>query len=115
MKARFWIVGKTGISLRDALNTDLARDKDRPKAKKRFPVQLAKQHKADRSPGWSWVHSGNGGKGSIRYQWTRDLNILECWAVTKGGNRPSQLMGEFIEAVLNSQRAKIKSIHIDVG
>src|SRR5881227_1660452 len=113
MKARFWIVGKTKISLRHALNTDLARDKGR--AKKRFPVELAKHHKADRSPGWSWVHSGNGGKGSIRYQWNRDLNILECWAITKGGNRPSQLMGEFIEAVLNSQRAKIKSIHIDVG
>jgi len=31
------------------------------------------------------------------------------------GNRPSQLIGEFVEAVLNSQRRRIKSIHTEVG
>jgi len=41
--------------------------------------------------------------------------ILECWAVTKMGNRPSQLIGEFVESVLNSQRRKIKSVHIEVN
>jgi hypothetical protein len=115
MKARFWIVGKSSFSLRDALNADLARDNERPEDKKRFQMTLARQRKVTRSPGWSLVHSLNDGKGSIRYQWNRELNILECWAVTKGGNRPSQVIGEFIEAVLDSQRAKIKSIHIEVG
>lgn len=33
----------------------------------------------------------------------------------EAGNRPSQIIGEFVETLLDSQRRAIKSIHIDVG
>lgn len=113
MKVRFWVVSAEGRSLRDSLNNDLT--KDRGRKNKRYPVQLQQERKIDRPEGWSWVHSRNGGKGAVRYRWNAQLQILECWAVTKEGNRPSQLIGEFVESVLNSQRRKVKSIHIEVG
>jgi hypothetical protein len=113
MKVRFWVVSARGTSLRDSLNNDLT--KDRTRKTNRYPVRLQQQQKIDRPEGWSWVHSRSGGKGAVRYRWNSQLQILECWAVTKGGNRPSQLIGEFVESVLNSQRRGVKSIHIEVG
>ena len=115
MKVRFWVVSAKGQSLRESLNNDLDKDKGRPEGRMKYPVRLQKEHKIDRSPGWSWVHSRQGGKGAIKYRWNPHLMILECWAVTKMGNRPSQLIGEFVESVLNSQRGRIKSIHIEVS
>jgi hypothetical protein len=41
--------------------------------------------------------------------------MLECWAVTQKGNRPSQIIGEFIEMLLDTQKTAINSIHIEVG
>lgn len=113
MKVRFWVVSAKGTSLRDSLNNDLT--KDRARNNKRYPVRLEKERKSDRPEGWSWVHSRNGGMGAVRYRWNQQLEILECWAVTKGDNRPSQIIGEFVETVLSSHKRKIKSIHIEVG
>ena len=115
MKVRFWVVSAQGQSLRESLNNDLDKDRDRPEEKMKYPVRLEKAHTPDRFPGWSWVHSRTGGKGSIKYRWNPHLHILECWAITKMGNRPSKLIGEFVESVLNSQRRRIKSVHIEVG
>jgi len=113
MKVRFWVVSAKGTSLRDSLNNDLT--KDRARKNKKYPIQLQRERKIDRHEGWSWVHSRNGGSGAVRYRWNSQLQILECWAVTRGGNRPSQLIGEFVASILNSQRRKVKSIHIEVG
>jgi len=115
MKARFWVVSNKGASLRDSLNADLVKDKLRPSEKWKYPVRLMQSKKADRSRGWSWAHSRYEGKGSVRYRWNHQLKILECWTVTKTSNRPYQLIGEFVEAVLNSQKKNVKSIHIEVG
>lgn len=115
MKARFWVVSGTGYSLRGSLNDDLARDRERADDRAKYPVRLQKELSQTRSEGWSWVHSRNSAKGAVRYRWNSQLKILECWAVTKGGNRPFQLIGEFVESVLHSQGKKVRSIHIEVG
>jgi len=65
MKVRFWVVSAKGQSLRESLNNDLDKDRSRPEEKMKYPVRLQKEHKIDRSPGWSWVHSRQGGKGAI--------------------------------------------------
>lgn len=113
MKARLWVVGKQSESLRKSLNHTLARDSDRVNPKQ--PVRLKKQKKQDRPDGWSWVLSRNGGKGSLKYRWNSHLRILECWAVAKVGNRPSQLMSEFVETLLSTQKPRVRSIHIEVS
>ena len=113
MKVRFWVVAKT--NLRGSLNKHLDSDQSRSNDNAYYPVKLAKQKKGDRPEGWSWVRSRYQGKGSVRYRWNYKLKILECWAVTKEGNRPFQIIGEFVETVLNSQKHKVKSIHIEVG
>jgi len=69
----------------------------------------------ERNPGWSWVHSRYSGMGSVKYKWNNHPKILESWAVTKKGNRPFQLIGEFVETVLQLQARDIKSIHIALG
>lgn len=113
MKACLWAVGKQPESLRKFVNESLAKDNARRTPMQ--PVSLEQQKKSDRKGGWSWIHSRNGGKGSLKYRWNGQLKILECWAVTKSGNRPSQLIGEFVETLLNSQKKRIRSIHIEVS
>lgn len=102
-------------SLRDSLNAVLTRDRRRADNNAHYPILLKKQRKATRRRGWSWVPSRHGAKGAVRYRWNPQLKILECWAVTSHGNRPSQLMGEFVETLLDSRKAGVKSIHIEVG
>jgi hypothetical protein len=97
MKARFWVVCEEGISLRGRLNAKLTRDRRRPDDSAKDPVRLKRQKNRDRRRGWSWVHSRKRGRGAVRYRWNPRLRILECWAVTRHGNRPSQLVGEFVE------------------
>jgi hypothetical protein len=115
VKVRFWVVSEKGTSLRDRLNGYLSKDRKRESDDAKYQVRLKRRQKHDRRSGWSWVHSRGGGKGVVRYRWNPRLKILECWAVTKVGNRPSQIIGEFVETLLDSQRVAIKSIHIDVG
>jgi hypothetical protein len=115
MKVRFWVVAAKQRSLRGSLNKDLDVDWSRDGEKAYYPVKLVKQKKEGRPEGWSWVRSRYEGKGAVRYRWNTQLKILECWAVTKGGNRPFQIIGEFVETVLNSQKHKVKSIHVEVG
>jgi len=113
MKARLWVVGKKPESLRRELNDTLSRVGERTKPK--HPVRLNKEWKRDRPDGWSSIRSTNGGKGSLKYRWNPQLRILECWAVTKAGNRPSQLIGEFVEMILSTQKPRVRSIHIEVS
>jgi hypothetical protein len=115
MKARFWVVGNSGGSLRESLNLHLSKDRSRSNEKAKFPVCLKKAHAVDRPEGWSSIRSRYYVKGAVRYRWNNQLKILECWAVTKGGNRPFRLMGEFVESILSSQGNRVRSIHIEVG
>lgn len=114
MKARFWVVCTKGRSLRDSLNERLASDRHRSDEAAKYQIYLKKERKLDRRHGWSWVESRNAARGVVRYRWNRQLRMLECWAVTRGGNRASQLMGEFIETLLDTHRRRIKHIHVDV-
>ena len=113
MKCRFWVVGNSGRSLRDLINQKVAEDRGRPETIVRYPVRLKRALKAERRRGWGWVHSRYGGRGVVRYRWNAQLRILECWAVTKAGNRPAQIIGEFVETLLGSARGRIKHIHIE--
>ena len=115
MKARFWVVGEGAGSLRARMNARLKKDRKRTTERAHSPLILKRHRKSDRRPGWSSAHSRNGGRGAVRYRWNARLKILECWAVTRGGNRPSQIIGEFVETVLDYSNRKIKSIHIDVS
>ncbi len=108
MTVRFWVVGKK-TNLRKALNSTLSLSSSK------HPIKLKKQKKLARQSGWSWVHSSWGGKGALKYRWNSHLRILECWTVTKAGNRPSQLIGEFVETLLDSQRGRVRNIHIEVS
>ena|SRR2546425_256852 len=115
MKVRFWVVCGKGPSLRDLLNDRLGRDRRRLEDRAKYPVRLKRERKVDRRHGWSWVQSRNRARGVVRYRWNSQLKILECWAVTRAGNRPSQLIGEFVETLLDAKPGRIKSIHIEVG
>ena len=114
MKARFWVVCTRGRSLRELLNDRLASDQGRKDESAKYQVRLKKDRKVDRRKGWSWVHSRNGGRGAVRYSWNRQLRMLECWAVTREKNRSSQIIGEFIETLLDTTRRRIKHIHVEV-
>jgi hypothetical protein len=115
MKVRFWIVGKKSASLRGSLGARLMKDRSRPHDDSRYPIRLTRSKKPNRPGGWSVVHSRYEARGSVRYRWNSQLEILECWAVTKTSNRPYRLIGEFVEAVLDSPTKEVKSIHIEVG
>jgi len=115
VKARFWVVGNVKGSLRESFNIHLSRDRSRSNERAKFPVCLKKAHTADRPEGWSSIRSRYYVKGAVRYRWNAQLSILECWAVTKGGNRPFRLIGEFVESILASQSKRVRSIHIEVG
>jgi hypothetical protein len=63
-----------------------------------------------RSPGWAKVRSSDGEAGAINFDWSGSSRILTCRVVTKQGNRPYKIVGDFIAYLLARQSSRVATI-----
>ena len=99
------VVCNKGKSLRDAIA------KDNHLEDNHFKILTEK--KLGRKPGWTSVRSTDSSlRGTIKIQWNASTRFLTCRVINKGAGRPNQIIGAFINYLLEKHKKRIKLITI---
>jgi hypothetical protein len=97
------VVCTRGPSLREAIVKD--------RRIQRHDLEVAWQKQPGRRHGWAKIHS-TGNRGAMNVAWDANTNILVCRVVTKGGNRPNRIIGDFVDYLLGRFKRRIEAINI---
>jgi hypothetical protein len=77
-----------------------------------FKLQVVKEQKPGRRPGWLKLHSNTPDRrGAINLQWDAS-GLLRCRVVNRGSGKPSSIIGDFVEYVLARHRKRVRTITI---
>ena len=91
-------------SLREKIMTD-------PQLRK-FDLIPTEHQRPGRPHGWAKIHSDCDAHGAINLEWHGRSNTLICRVVTKLGNKPNSIIGDFIDYLLARHQSRIQAIHI---
>ena len=92
-------------SLRSKIMDDLQLER-----KFKFERQWHKQ--PSRPHGWAKIHSARDVHGAINLEWHARSRTLICRVVTKLGNKPNSIIGDFVDYLLARHQNRILVIHI---
>ena len=90
-------------SLREKIMTDQRLEK--------FGLIPTEHQRPGRPHGWAKIHSENA-HGAINLEWHARSGTLICRVVTKVGNKPNSIIGDFIDYLLARHQSRILAIHI---
>src|SRR5205809_6282505 len=90
-------------SLREKIMTD-------PQLRK-FDLIPTEHQRPGRPHGWAKIHSETA-HGAINLEWHGRTGVLTCRVVTKLGNKPNSIIGDFIDYLLARHQSRILVIHI---
>src|SRR3954452_4699964 len=90
-------------SLREKIMTD------RRLAK--FGLVATEHQRPGRPHGWAKIHSETA-HGAINLEWHARSKTLICRVVTKLGNKPNSIIGDFVDYLLARHQSRILAIHI---
>jgi hypothetical protein len=90
-------------SLREKIMTD-------PQLR-RFDLIPAEHQRPGRPHGWAKIHSETA-HGAINLEWHGRSSTLICRVVTKLGNKPNSIIGDFVDYLLARHHGRILSIQI---
>jgi len=65
-----------------------------------------------RPHGWAKIHSARDVSGAINLEWHARSRTLICRVVTKLGNKPNSIIGDFVDYLLARHQSRILTIHI---
>ena len=83
-----------------------------PQLEKKFNFIKVWAKQPGRPHGWAKIHSGRDLHGAINLEWHGRSGTLICRVVTKFGNKPNSIIGDFIDYLLARHQTRILSIHI---
>jgi|ERR1039458_6329310 hypothetical protein len=102
MQTVIQVLCKGSKSLRDAISND-AKLED-------YRLSLVQSKRQHRYPGWAKVRSSEGEPGAINLVWSGSSRTLTCRVVTRHGNRPYNIVGDFIAYLLARQSNRIVTV-----
>ncbi len=95
---------RKGRSLREAIEADGRREAT-------HGLKVVWAHKRGRHPGWLKLRSTVTGRpGAINIEWDGDASLLLCRVITRGGNRPHQILGDLIDYLMARHRRRIRFV-----
>jgi hypothetical protein len=83
-----------------------------PQLEKKFKLVPTEHFRAGRPHGWAKIHSAREAHGVINLEWHSRTGVLICRVVTKLGNKPNSIIGDFIDYLLARHQSRILAIHI---
>jgi hypothetical protein len=93
-------------SLRSRIMDDLQLER-KFKFERRWHKQPGRPH------GWAKIRSARKGvPGAINLEWHARSGTLICRVVTKVGNKPNSIIGDFVDYLLARHQSRILAIHI---
>ncbi len=112
MQTTFQVFVRRGPSFRQHIIKDIGEvwpEKD----KESCYLRVLRGKAADRNPGWAKVAGRlHGYPGTINFAWDPNASVLLCRAITKGRNRPHDLMGDFVAYLLQRHWKRILAINV---
>jgi hypothetical protein len=79
-------------------------------------LRVIRRHKQGRKPGWAKIGSTEAEvRGTINVVWDGSARILTCRVVSKMGNKPSQLIGDFMAYLIERHRRTIRTVNLFPG
>jgi hypothetical protein len=79
---------------------------------KKFKLVPSEHQRPGRPHGWAKIHSAREAHGVINLEWHSRTGVLICRVVTKSGNKPNSIIGDFIDYLLARHQSRILAIHI---
>ena len=99
------VVCTRGVSLREKIAND--------KALGKHLLQVTEEKRTDRARGWAKIHSTERDRRSaINVQWLAATNILLARVVTRSGNKPNRIIGDFVDYLIARHKSRIQAISI---
>jgi hypothetical protein len=92
-------------SLRNKIMSD-------PQLEKKFGFIKVWHKQPGRPHGWAKIHSARDIHGAINLEWHARSRTLICRVVTKLGNKPNSIIGDFVDYLLARHQSRILAIHI---
>ena len=92
-------------SLRNKIMSD-------PQLEKKFKLVPTEHLRPGRPHGWAKIHSAREAHGVINLEWHSRTGVLICRVVTKLGNKPNSIIGDFVDYLLARHPRRILAIHI---
>ncbi len=77
----------------------------------RFDLIPSEHQRPGRPHGWAKIHSETA-HGAINLEWHGRSRTLICRVVTKLGNKPNSIIGDFVDYLLARHQSRILAIHI---
>ena len=78
---------------------------------RRFDLIPTEHQRSGRPHGWAKIHSEIA-HGAINLEWHARSSTLICRVVTKLGNKPNSIIGDFIDYLLARHQSRILAIHM---
>ena len=94
---------------RGSLRSQIMRD---PQLERKFKFEKIWAKQPGRPHGWAKIHSARDLRGAINLEWHGRSGTLICRVVTKLGNKPNSIIGDFIDYLLARHQSRIFAIHI---
>ena len=91
-----------GKSLREAIGTDARLE--------RYGLQVTRQLQPGRAPGWLKLHATDGTHGALNIEWDAQSSVLSARVITRGSRKPSPVVGNFINYLLDRHWGRVQSI-----
>ena len=105
MQTVIHVIATSGGSLRSQITRD-------PQLEKKFGFIKVWSKQPGRPQGWAKIHSSRDAHGAINLEWHGRSRTLICRVVTKLGNKPNSIIGDFVDYLLARHQSRILAIHI---
>jgi hypothetical protein len=76
----------------------------------RFGLQITKEAQPGRAPGWMKLHATAPTRGVLNVEWDSQSAVLSARVITRGSRRPSSIVGDFINYMLQRHAPRVQSI-----
>ena len=94
---------------RESLRQKIMND---PQLERKFGFIKIWAKQPGRPHGWAKIHSARDVSGAINLEWHARSRTLICRVVTKLGNKPNSIIGDFVDYLLARHQSRILSIYI---
>ena len=91
-----------GESVREAIADDHRLSK--------FGLEVTREKQAGRQPGWMKIRGTDSTRGVLNVEWDSQSAVLTARVVTRGSRRPSPIVGDFVNYLLDRHRSRVQTI-----
>ena len=76
----------------------------------RFGLQVTKEAQPGRAPGWMKLHATDATRGVLNVEWDTQSAVLSARVITRGSRKPSPIVGDFVNYLLQRHAMRVQSI-----